>query len=75
MYCDHIPDRFGNGVGAPKEMYSRRAFEKWWKLYWVEQQGFRDGCEHVKSPHDGGVRELGLAIPPEKEGARSCRSI
>ncbi|KAK7419612.1 hypothetical protein QQX98_003203 [Neonectria punicea] len=43
MYCDYILDLFGEGRGAPRELYSRKAFEKWWLAYCEEQNGFRSG--------------------------------
>ncbi|KAJ5458033.1 hypothetical protein N7475_009421 [Penicillium sp. IBT 31633x] len=33
MYCDYIPDYFGEGAGAPKHLYSRQAFERWFANY------------------------------------------
>ena len=61
MYCDHILDLFGDGVGAPRSLYRRKAFEDWWKGYCEEQRGFRfgdggqndpDDWREVKSPYD-----------------------
>ncbi|KAH8654885.1 hypothetical protein BGZ61DRAFT_571138 [Ilyonectria robusta] len=30
MYCDRILDLFGEGEGAPRMLYSQKAFEDWW---------------------------------------------
>jgi hypothetical protein len=43
MYCDRILDLFGEGEGAPTQLYNRQAFEKWWKGYCEEQKDFRLG--------------------------------
>ncbi|KGO50194.1 Uncharacterized conserved protein UCP028035 [Penicillium expansum] len=40
MYCDHILDYFGEGEGAPKHLFTRQAFERWFVGYQKEQLGF-----------------------------------
>jgi hypothetical protein len=45
MYCDSILDRFGEGMGAPRELYNRPAFERWWRRYCEEQRENRTGDE------------------------------
>jgi hypothetical protein len=61
MYCDRILDLFGEGEGAPRTLYNRQAFEKWWKRYCEEQKQFRfgkggeedpDDWQAVSSPHE-----------------------
>lgn len=60
MYCDYILDLFGEGEGAPMELYNRSAFEKWWARYCEEQQSrYGDGngtdlddWRAVKSPYE-----------------------
>ncbi|KAL6406250.1 hypothetical protein AUP68_10420 [Ilyonectria robusta] len=43
MYCDRILDLFGEGEGAPRMLYSRKAFGDWWTGYCEEQKKFRPG--------------------------------
>lgn len=59
-YCDHILDLFGEGLGAPGQLYNREAFETWWNDYRDEQQQFRhstggdedsDDWRTVRSPY------------------------
>lgn len=50
MYCDHILDLFGDGGGAPRHMYSRVAFEKWWARYAEETREYRDDWNNVPLP-------------------------
>jgi len=52
MYCDRILDFFGEGEGAPRRLYNRKAFEKWWKGYCEEQKGFRFGRGGEGDPDD-----------------------
>ncbi|RYO83310.1 hypothetical protein DL764_009471 [Monosporascus ibericus] len=52
MYCDHILDLFGEGEGAPRSLYNRPAFEKWWAGYCKEQKEFRPGKGGEKDPDD-----------------------
>lgn len=40
MYYDHILDYFGEGEGAPKHLFTRQAFERWFVGYQKEQLGF-----------------------------------
>lgn len=60
MYCDYILDIFGEGEGAPTQLYNRRAFEEWWGSYCEEQKQYRHGTggeedsddwRSVKSPY------------------------
>lgn len=63
MYCDHILNLFGEGEGAPRRLYNRQAFEKWWKGYCEEQKkmqvlsgnGGEEGLDDwgaVRSPYE-----------------------
>lgn len=52
MYCDYILDLFGEGEGAPKHLYNRPAFEKWWKEYAEETREYRDDWENVPTPYE-----------------------
>jgi hypothetical protein len=52
MYCDRILDLFGDGEGAPRRLYSRQAFERWWNSYCREQRGFRSGTRGEVDPDD-----------------------
>ncbi|KAI0458421.1 hypothetical protein F5B21DRAFT_500318 [Xylaria acuta] len=52
MYCDHILDLFGEGEGAPRQLYNRPAFEKWWGRYREEQKQFRKGTGGEEDPDD-----------------------
>jgi hypothetical protein len=54
MYCDRILDLFGEGEGAPRRLYNRQAFEKWWKRYCEEQMQFRSTEDWlaVRSPYE-----------------------
>ncbi|KAH7124433.1 hypothetical protein EDB81DRAFT_861075 [Dactylonectria macrodidyma] len=52
MYCDHILDLFGEGEGAPRWLYNRQAFEKWWGDYCEEQKQFRPGKGGENDPDD-----------------------
>jgi hypothetical protein len=52
MYCDRILDKFGEGEGPPRRLYSRKAFEEWWERYCEEQQGFRAGTGGVDDIND-----------------------
>lgn len=52
MYCDHILDLSGEGEGAPRRLYNRQAFEKWWERYCKEQKGFRPGKGGEEDPDD-----------------------
>ncbi|KAH8656307.1 hypothetical protein BGZ61DRAFT_372603, partial [Ilyonectria robusta] len=61
MYCDRILDLFGEGEGAPRMLYSQKAFEDWWTGYCEEQKQFRlgkggeedaDDWRAVRSPYD-----------------------
>jgi hypothetical protein len=52
MYCDRILDYFGEGEGAPRSLYNRQAFEKWWKGYCEEQKQFRFGKGGKEDPDD-----------------------
>ena len=63
MYCDRILDLFGEAGGAPRGLYNRQAFEKWWKGYCKEQEqmqfqsgkGGEEGLDDwraVKSPYE-----------------------
>ena len=51
MYCDHILDIFGEGEGAPRQLYNRAAFEKWWEQYCEEQED-RPGQGGQRDPED-----------------------
>lgn len=52
-YCDHILGIFGDGDGAPTELYNRPAFEKWWASY-VEDMRERGGDDwsNVPTPYE-----------------------
>ncbi|KAI8950448.1 hypothetical protein F4801DRAFT_347464 [Xylaria longipes] len=52
MYCDYILDLFGEGEGAPGQLYNRRAFEEWWGQYCEEQREFREGTGGEDDPDD-----------------------
>jgi hypothetical protein len=52
MYCDYILDEFGEGEGAPKRLYNRQAFQKWWKGYREEQKQFRSKSGSEEDPDD-----------------------
>ena len=52
MYCDRILDLFGEGEGAPRRLYNRQAFEKWWEGYCKEQKQFRFGKGGEEDPDD-----------------------
>ncbi|TGJ82830.1 hypothetical protein E0Z10_g5937 [Xylaria hypoxylon] len=52
MYCDYILDLFGEGEGAPRQLYNRKAFEKWWKRYCEEQKHVRQGTRGEEDPDD-----------------------
>lgn len=52
MYCDRILDLFGEGNGAPRRLYNRQAFERWWKGYCKEQKQFRPGKGGEEDPDD-----------------------
>ncbi|WEW61540.1 hypothetical protein PRK78_007030 [Emydomyces testavorans] len=52
MYCDRILDFFGEGGGAPRNLYNRQAFERWWNGYCKEQKGFRFGAGGEDDPDD-----------------------
>lgn len=52
MYCDHILDLFGDGGGAPKHLYNRAAFEKWWARYAEETREYRDDWRNVPTPYE-----------------------
>lgn len=52
MYCDMILDIFGDGEGAPKHLYNKQAFQKWWKRYCEDQKGFRTGTGGEDHPDD-----------------------
>ncbi|KAI1125610.1 hypothetical protein F5Y10DRAFT_226500 [Nemania abortiva] len=43
MYCDYILSFFGDRSGAPNQLYSPEAFEKWWQGYYEEQRRSRSG--------------------------------
>lgn len=43
MYCSYILDYFGEGEGAPRRLYNRPVFERWWQVYCREQKSFRSG--------------------------------
>jgi hypothetical protein len=55
MYCDYILDVFGEGEGAPKWLYNRPAFEKWWEGYCKEQKRLRSGKGGKHDPDDWGA--------------------
>lgn len=51
QYNSAILDRFGDGEGPPKDMYSWQAFERFWNEYKAERADdstWRD----VKSPYE-----------------------
>ncbi|KAH0600504.1 hypothetical protein MHUMG1_01501 [Metarhizium humberi] len=52
MYCDYILDIFGEGQGAPRWLYNRPAFEKWWEGYCKEQKCMRAGKGGKHDPDD-----------------------
>ncbi|KAJ5900268.1 uncharacterized protein N7473_004338 [Penicillium subrubescens] len=52
IYCDHILDLFGEGGGAPRWLYNRQAFGKWWAGYCEEQKEFRLGKGGEEDPDD-----------------------
>ncbi|KAI0447258.1 hypothetical protein F4803DRAFT_363319 [Xylaria telfairii] len=52
MYCNYILDIFGEGEGAPTQMYNRRAFEEWWLSYCEEQKQYRNGTGGEEDPDD-----------------------
>lgn len=52
MYCDRILDLFGYGDGAPRHLYNRPAFEKWWAGYVEEMRDLeRDDWVNVPTPY------------------------
>ena len=59
-YCDHILDYFGDGNGAPKKLYNRQAFQRYWEKYCGNQKlgSTKEGAENlndlgmVKSPYE-----------------------
>lgn len=52
MYCDYILDLFGEGEGAPKHLYNRPAFEKWWARYVEEMRDLgREDWVNVPTPY------------------------
>ncbi|KAK8929776.1 hypothetical protein H634G_01637 [Metarhizium anisopliae BRIP 53293] len=52
MYCDYILNIFGEGQGAPRWLYNRPAFEKWWERYCKEQKCMRSGKGGKHDPDD-----------------------
>ncbi|GAB0134214.1 hypothetical protein EsDP_00002595 [Epichloe bromicola] len=52
MYCDYILDLFGEGEGAPRWLYNRPAFEKWWEGYCEGQKCLRSGDGGEADPDD-----------------------
>ncbi|KAH8763286.1 hypothetical protein F5883DRAFT_605616 [Diaporthe sp. PMI_573] len=53
QYCDHILDLFGDGEGAPRHLYNRPAFEKWWARYVEEMQKIeRQDWDNVPTPYE-----------------------
>lgn len=51
MYCDRVLDIFGDGCGAPRHLYNRPAFEKWWARYAEEARGYRGDWKNVPTPY------------------------
>lgn len=51
MYCDRVLDIFGDGGGAPRHLYNRPAFEKWWARYAEEARGYRGDWKNVPTPY------------------------
>lgn len=52
MYCDYILDLFGEGEGAPRHLYNRPAFEKWWTKYVEEMRDLdRHDWNNVPTPY------------------------
>lgn len=52
MYCDYMLDVFGEGEGAPRWLYNRPEFEKWWEDYCEEKKRCRPGKGGKNDPDD-----------------------